>query len=69
MQLDGDASRNVGALLLECRHFLECAATGVDPVSNAAEATQVLAVLDACQRSLATGQKVEVQRIETSLIS
>jgi UDP-2-acetamido-3-amino-2,3-dideoxy-glucuronate N-acetyltransferase len=42
-------------LSLECRHFLECVATGRSPRSDAAESMRVLSVLDACQRSLRAG--------------
>jgi UDP-2-acetamido-3-amino-2,3-dideoxy-glucuronate N-acetyltransferase len=40
----------------ECAHFLDCVATGATPISDAAEGVRVLAVLDACQRSLASGE-------------
>src|SRR3546814_9549774 len=44
-------------LALECRHFLDCIAEGRRPRSDAEEGLRVLAVLDACQRSLATDRK------------
>jgi UDP-2-acetamido-3-amino-2,3-dideoxy-glucuronate N-acetyltransferase len=47
-------------LLLECRHFLDCIADGATPRSNAEEATRVLSVLEACQRSLTEGIPVSV---------
>jgi UDP-2-acetamido-3-amino-2,3-dideoxy-glucuronate N-acetyltransferase len=39
-------------LRAECRHFLDCIASGTSPVSNGAEGLRVLKVLDACQRAL-----------------
>jgi UDP-2-acetamido-3-amino-2,3-dideoxy-glucuronate N-acetyltransferase len=42
-------------LNVECRHFLECIETRRRPISDSAEALRVLSVLDACQRSLTTG--------------
>ncbi|HUV33081.1 MAG TPA: Gfo/Idh/MocA family oxidoreductase, partial [Devosiaceae bacterium] len=48
-------------LMLECRHFLDCVATGARPRSNADEAIAVLSVLDACQQSLTTGGPVSVR--------
>ena len=51
-------------LALECRHFLECVTKGRRPRSDAREGLRVLAVLDACQRSLATGQPVEISDVE-----
>lgn len=45
-------------LRLEMAHFLDCVTTGRRPVSDAEEGLRVLAVLDACQRSLRTGQPV-----------
>jgi len=42
----------------ECAHFLDCVATGRAPNSNAEEGLRVLTVLDACQRSLSSGQPV-----------
>ncbi len=47
-------------LALECRHFLDCVEQGRRPRSDAAEALRVLAVLDACQRSLASGRPVSI---------
>ena len=49
-------------LALECRHFLDCIAEGRRPRSDAEEGLRVLAVLDACQRSLATGLPAEPDR-------
>ena len=51
-------------LALECRHFLECVTEGRRPRSDAREGLRVLTVLDACQRSLATGQPVEISEVE-----
>jgi UDP-2-acetamido-3-amino-2,3-dideoxy-glucuronate N-acetyltransferase len=45
-------------LALECAHFLSCLAEGKTPLSDVEEGRRVLAVLDACQRSLNTGQPV-----------
>ena len=45
-------------LEVECGHFLDCVTTGAAPVSDAAEGLRVLAVLDACQRSLARGAPI-----------
>jgi UDP-2-acetamido-3-amino-2,3-dideoxy-glucuronate N-acetyltransferase len=42
-------------LALECRHFVQCVTSGRRPRSDADEATRVLTVLDACQRSLHAG--------------
>lgn len=39
-------------LNLECRHFLECVATGQQPRTDAQEGLRVLQVLGACQLSL-----------------
>jgi UDP-2-acetamido-3-amino-2,3-dideoxy-glucuronate N-acetyltransferase len=48
-------------LNLECRHFLECVATGQQPRTDAQEGLRVLHVLQACQQSMdAEGQWVEV---------
>jgi UDP-2-acetamido-3-amino-2,3-dideoxy-glucuronate N-acetyltransferase len=49
-------------LALECRHFLDCVAERRAPRSDAAESLRVLAVLDACQRSLVSGQPVALGR-------
>jgi len=42
-------------LALECTHFVDCVASGRRPRSDAEEGIRVLAVLDACQRSLIGG--------------
>jgi UDP-2-acetamido-3-amino-2,3-dideoxy-glucuronate N-acetyltransferase len=39
-------------LKAECQHFLECVASRATPRTSGAEGLRVLAVLDACQRSL-----------------
>ena len=44
----------------ECRHFLECIASGAQPQSDAEEGNKVLFVLDACQTSLSDGRAIEV---------
>ena len=48
-------------LAVECRYFLDCAAARRLPRSDAIEALRVLAVLDACQRSLVSGAPVELE--------
>ena len=50
-------------LAVECAHFLECVATGVEPLSNAGEALNVLRVLSACQDSLSRGEPVSLDAI------
>ena len=52
-------------LARECRHFLECLRTGTTPRSDAAQARQVLSVLDAGQRSLTAGGQPMVPTWET----
>jgi len=47
-------------LLRECRHFFECIRSGLIPISDANEGIRVLSVLDACQRSLGSGQAVRL---------
>ena len=47
-------------LTRECAHFLDCVATGATPLSDANEGLRVLGVLDACQRSLVTGEPTTV---------
>jgi len=42
-------------LACECRHFLDCIRTGATPRTDSIQARQVLAVLDAGQRSLVAG--------------
>lgn len=44
----------------ECRHFLDCVATGQQPESDALEGIRVLKVLDACQRALNSRQPVDL---------
>ena len=48
----------------ECEHFLNAMATGLPPMTDGREGLRVLAVLEACQRSLAAGGGVE--RLERS---
>ena len=46
---------NEEPLRIECRHFVECVATGAEPHSGAASALRTVRVLEALQRSLETG--------------
>ena len=48
-------------LLCECRHFLDCVENGKRPLSDVSEGIRVLSVLDACQRSLNSGQAIKLQ--------
>ena len=48
-------------LAVECAHFLECIATGTEPLSNAGEALNVLRVLSACQDSLSRGEPIALE--------
>jgi UDP-2-acetamido-3-amino-2,3-dideoxy-glucuronate N-acetyltransferase len=49
-------------LLLECRHFLECMETRLQPKTDGADAWRVLKVLEASQRSLSiNGEPVQLQ--------
>ena len=51
-------------LRLECAHFLDCVATGARPQTDGENGVRVLAVLEACQRSLdANGKSVAVEAI------
>lgn len=50
-------------LRVECAHFLDCIENGTRPVSDSHEGLRVLAVLDACQKSLAEGQPVIMETI------
>ncbi len=45
-------------LAQECAHFLNCVRSGATPRSNANEGRRVLAVLDACERALKSGDAV-----------
>lgn len=45
-------------LAIECRHFLDCVQGKQRPRSDASESIRVLSVLDACQRSLTSGQPI-----------
>ncbi|MCB2184882.1 MAG: Gfo/Idh/MocA family oxidoreductase [Deltaproteobacteria bacterium] len=42
-------------LAAECAHFLDCVASGATPLTDGREGLAVLAVLDACQKSLDSG--------------
>jgi len=48
-------------LARECRHFLGCIATGGRPLTDWREGQRVLAVLEACQRALASGEAVSLE--------
>jgi UDP-2-acetamido-3-amino-2,3-dideoxy-glucuronate N-acetyltransferase len=50
---------DVEPLRVECSHFLDCVAFGQQPLSDANEGLHVLSVLDACQRSLTSGQPTQ----------
>ena len=45
-------------LRAECRHFISCVESGTRPDTDAAEGIRVLSVLDACQRSLMSGNSI-----------
>jgi predicted dehydrogenase len=47
-------------LKVEAAHFLECVRTGLTPLSGPDHARDVVAVLEATQRSLKSGQTVHV---------
>lgn len=51
-------------LLSECEHFLECVKTRETPRTDGAEATAVLQVLNACEKSMATQAPVSLQAPE-----
>ena len=42
-------------LALECRHFVECVATGARPLADGAAGIEAVRIIEACQRSLRTG--------------
>lgn len=44
-------------LFIECQHFIDCVVEGKKPVSDGRSGLEVLKVLDACDRSLASGGK------------
>lgn len=46
-------------LKLECQAFIDAVANGTTVPSNAVEGVRVLRVLDACQRALQSGERVE----------
>jgi predicted dehydrogenase len=46
---------NEEPLRIECRHFVECVATGAEPRSGPASALRTVRVLEALQRSLESG--------------
>jgi UDP-2-acetamido-3-amino-2,3-dideoxy-glucuronate N-acetyltransferase len=45
----------------ECRHFIACIVEGKTPRSDGREASRVLRVLDACQRSLDVGEIITLE--------
>lgn len=47
-------------LNLECKAFLDCLVSGAAPPSDADEGIRVLRVLDACQRALVRGTRIEL---------
>ena len=47
-------------LLTECEHFLECVNTRETPRTDGKEATQVLQVLNACEKSMTTKKPVQL---------
>jgi UDP-2-acetamido-3-amino-2,3-dideoxy-glucuronate N-acetyltransferase len=51
---------NTEPLAVECTHFLDCITHDRAPLSDIDEAMKVLAVLDACQRSMESGQPVTI---------
>ncbi|MFZ5761925.1 MAG: Gfo/Idh/MocA family oxidoreductase [Thermodesulfobacteriota bacterium] len=53
-------------LRAECAYFLECLAQRTPPRTDGAEGLRVLQVLNACQRSLESGQTQHLQAAETS---
>lgn len=57
------------ALAVECRHFVDCIRDGTEPISGAALATQTVAILEAADRSLRLGGRMEpmVQRAAAGL--
>lgn len=52
----------VEPLQAECRHFLDCLRSRARPLTDGQEGARVLQVLNACQRSLETGQEVTLAR-------
>jgi predicted dehydrogenase len=51
----------VEPLAAQCRHFLDCIATGADPITNFEEAAGVVEVLEAASASHAeSGQRIAV---------
>ncbi|HLF71350.1 MAG TPA: Gfo/Idh/MocA family oxidoreductase [Dehalococcoidia bacterium] len=49
----------VEALQIAAQHFAECVATGATPITDGAAGARVVAMLEATQRSLAAGGRVE----------
>lgn len=50
-------------LSLECAHFLDCVTTGARPITDADEGVRVLAVLQACERSITSGAAVGAEAL------
>ncbi len=53
--------RKVEPLKEECLHFVHCVQTRTSPVTDGAEGLRVLKILDACQRALLEGGRVQVE--------
>jgi UDP-2-acetamido-3-amino-2,3-dideoxy-glucuronate N-acetyltransferase len=53
--------RKVEPLKEECLHFVHCVQTRKSPVTDGAEGLRVLKILDACQRALLEGGRVQVE--------
>jgi predicted dehydrogenase len=56
------AVKQTESLSLECRHFLDCIQTGIQPESSGVEGLQVVQVLEAASQSL----RIEGGRVELS---
>jgi len=54
-------------LVLEDQHFIDCARSGARPSSDGIAGLQVISVLDAIDRSLATGNSVKVETAPLAL--
>jgi UDP-2-acetamido-3-amino-2,3-dideoxy-glucuronate N-acetyltransferase len=50
-------------LRLECARFLECIETRTPPPTDGDEGVRVLAVLNACQRALETGEAADLEKV------
>lgn len=57
---------SVEPLVSQCRHFVDCILTGADPITGAADAAGVIAVLEAATASMALeGEEVPVESIQS----